>query len=111
MEQRTMSLDNVPAHQLALNAIARTPPKASPAPKTVTTAQFFGPFAVGDNISVCLSEDSHLNSGTTNTPDCDANDPEFLMGDHDFVIDSASTYVYVFSPTSGAKAWAYKSNP
>jgi hypothetical protein len=106
-----MSLDNVPAHRLVLNALARTLPKASPAPKTVDTKQYFGPFTVGDNITVCLDSDSHLNSGTTDTPDCDADDPAYPAGVHDFIVDSQSTYVYVFSATASAKAWVYKSNP
>lgn len=78
-------------------------------PQTVTTNQAFGPFDKDDYITVVCDSDFNLNSGTSATPDADANDPQFLKGDHDFAITADGTYVYVLG-ASGAKAWVYKSN-
>lgn len=83
-------------------------PSSTDKSQLIATSVIWGPFVVGDYITVAISEDSYIATGVNSTI-ATTNDVLLPAGVHDFVVPTGVTHIALISTYPGANASVWKS--
>jgi len=75
---------------------------------SVETSVIFGPFQIGDYVSISINEETYIKTGDNSTVATNA-DVLLPLGVHDFVVPTGGTYIALYSTVSDAAGAVWSS--